>query len=185
MAEIQVKGTVLRGFLKDIKTSYPKGIPGFLELIPEEPRSCYFAQRIMHVGWYPYAALVLLLDTYYEHVGRRNRRSVFELGARGADRDLGSTLQVMTWLTKPHIVGQRAQSVWKQKYNRGEMTVAESWDDGFRLELTEFPEVHHLNCELICGYIQGFGLRWRKTFSAKHDRCVHRRDPLCSFVASW
>ena len=185
MTDIKVKGAVLRGFLREIKETSHGGIARFLELVPGDRRDRLFAERFLHVGWYPYEILEVLLETYFNQVARGNRSALFDLGIRSAQRDLGSAFQVLSWLTKPHVVGERSETIWQQKYNRGEMKLVESWDDGFRLELRGFPEIHRLNCEMVCGYMQGFGVRWRKEFRASHDRCVHRGAGLCSFVGQW
>jgi hypothetical protein len=90
----KVKGVVLRGALKDVKESFPGGIPAFLDRLPGEARGEFFAVKIVHGMWYPYAGFVALLKAFHFLVGRGRTGAVTDLGMRAAERDLGTLLKI-------------------------------------------------------------------------------------------
>jgi|FaiFalDrversion3_1042247.scaffolds.fasta_scaffold16170_2 hypothetical protein len=183
--QAQVRGTVLRGVFKDVKEMMPGGVSAFMAHMPVSDRQEYFAKEIRHIQWYPYRALVVLLETYYQHVARYNPQKIVEMGIRAAQRDLTTIMKIYGVLTSPFTVGERSQLIWAQKYSKGEMVLVRKWDNGFDLELRGFPDIHRLNCLLVTGYIEGFGYNWRKTYRTTHEHCVHLGHATCVFHSVW
>ncbi|MCS7312113.1 MAG: hypothetical protein NZ742_04270 [Acidobacteria bacterium] len=183
----QVRGTVLRGVLRHVhvKETVPGGVPVYMTYLSSKDHEEYFSKNILHTQWYPYAALVVLLQAYYQHIARYRDQKIIELGIFAAHRDLTATLKAYSLITSPFAVGARSRLIGSQKYSVGQMVMARKWDAGFDLELRGFPEIHRLNCLMVTGYIEGFGKNWRSTYHTTHDRCVHRGDPVCNFRSVW
>ncbi len=183
-SQMKVKGTLLRGIFRDIKETFPGGIPEFLNQLTEEEREP-LKKQFLHNLWYPYETYIHLIAMALKIIGKGDIHYVDELAFRSAKRDLGTLFKLITLLTDPHIVAKRASIIWKQKFSRGNLVQADKTERGFVLEVVDFPEIHPLHCRIIKGYIEGVGNNWFKSFQAEKIGCVHQGHATCRYRCTW
>lgn len=184
----ELKGSGLRGVLKDAKERCDGGIPALIEALPSDIREAHFSQPILHARWYPYEAFGALLDAHVHVVGRGNPQEISDLGGRMAARDFNTLLKIYSKLSSPQRLAGVPNRVWSQRFRDAGHATSEPGAKGerrFRFTIDGFPGIHPLHCHLLTGYGLAAGLRWAETFTNTHDRCVHRGDNECSFLSEW
>ena len=181
----ELKGTILRGVLRDAKENLPGGIDRLMQgVAPTIVETC-FATNIIHGSWYSYEAFAALLEAYSKAPGFSGPDAFVNLGKRLAERDLTSLLKVYAMVASPVRLADVPQKVWTQRFRNAGSGSTEKGESSFRFTITGFPDIHRLHCELLTGYGLDTGLRKSKSFATVHDRCVHKGDAACSFLSSW
>lgn len=180
----EVKGSVLRGVLRDAKDR-PGGIVALMERIPEEKREEFFGSKIYHGFWYSYEALAVLFDAYREGMGSVDADAIRATGARMAQRDMTTLLKAYSMVVTPSRLAAIPVRIWEQRFRNAGRSDSERGDRSFRFTISDFPEMHPMLCEILTGYGQQVGLQKTKDFKNTHDRCIHRGDPDCSWLTTW
>ena len=183
MAEL--KGTILRGMLRDAKENFPGGIDQLMQGVDPAIVETHFATNIIHGSWYPYEAFAALLEAYSKAPGFAGPNAFVDLGKRMAERDLTSLLKVYAMVASPLRLAEVPQKVWSQRFRNAGTCRTEKEETSFRFTITGFPGIHRLHCQLLTGYGLDTGLRKAKSFATVHDRCVHKGDSVCSFLSTW
>jgi len=183
-SKAELKGAVLLGLLRDAK-SMPGGIPSLMESIPADVRANYFSSSIVHGKWYNYGALAALIDAYSRIPGHSGAAAFQELGARMAERDFTSLLKIYAMVATLARLADVPRQVWVQRFRQAGVASSELGDRSFRFTISDFPEIHPMQCEILTGYGGAVGRQKDKGFATVHDRCVHRGDPDCSWNSTW
>jgi hypothetical protein len=181
----ELKGSILRGVLRDTKEFVRGGIPRVMEELSPEIREATFGQNIFHGMWYPYAAFAALLEAYGKAAGAAGPSTYHQLGMRMADRDFNTLLKAFAMVSGPARLADVPRKVWVQRFRGAGTANSEPGDTSFRFTISGFPDIHPMHCELLTGYGLASGRNKTSAFTNKHDRCVHRGDQHCSWLSRW
>ena len=181
----EVRGAVLRGILKDAKHSYAGGARGLVQSLPEDVRNDYFRSPIAAGGFYPYEVFATLIETYADLISPGQPKVMQEVGARTAQFDFNTLTKAYAALSSPIRIADMPSRLWAQRFKDAGSAASEKGETHFRFTIYEFPQIHRLHCEILTGYGRFSGEQFNKNFTNTHDRCVHRGDPDCSFLAKW
>ncbi len=184
ITDAELKGSVLRGVLRDAK-ELPGGVPRLMERVPEEVRKAYFAHNIIHGSWYSYRAFAALLDAYSTMPGHGSAASFKRMGERLAERDFTTLFKAYAMVSSPQRLADIPRKIWVQRFRNAGTAESEPGDRNFRFTIVGFPDIHPMQCEALSGYGQAVGRRKTASFTTVHDRCVHQGGHECSWLSTW
>ena len=180
----RIKGFALRGLLKSVKDS-GGSIPAVLAGLPEAERAT-FARAIVTSEWYPYAAFVALVRAVDRVQGQGDLTHARDLGRAAANRDLGTTVRIISAVASPRFLIERGHVFWSKYCDTGSLRLDASRDKFFHARLEGFAEIDSAHCLLIEGWLEGLGKALGAVgMAARQVRCVHRGDPICEFEGKW
>lgn len=185
LSTVELKGSILRGVLRDAKESVRGGIPRVMEALPPEIREVDFGRNIFHGMWYPYTAFAALLDGYGRAMGAAGPSVFQQLGMRMAERDFTTLLKAFAMVSGPARLADVPRKIWVQRFRGAGTASSEPGDRSFRFTISDFPGIHPKHCELLTGYGLASGRNKTSAFTNTHDRCVHRGDRDCSYLSRW
>jgi hypothetical protein len=115
----QIKGTAIRGLLKQVKESgHAGGIPAILAELPPASHKT-FDHRILASGWYPYDSYGDLLTVVHRRLHGERSDDLVDLGRWLAKQDAGTTLKIFALFASVETMLQRGQFFWPRHCDTG------------------------------------------------------------------
>lgn len=109
-----------------------------------------------------------------------------EIGAFGAETNMGTWRAIAHRLLSPRTILNIAAGLWGHHYDGGRLEVHATGDAGVHVILANFPEPHRVHCLAIEGWIEKtISLGRPRTVRVRHVKCRLDGAPACEFAADW
>lgn len=136
--------------------------------------------------WVPFGQFVEATDLVCQLFGDGNLALCRDIGAFGAEANMGVWRAFIHRILSPQTVLSIAGGLWSHHYEGGRLHATPEGEHGVCLRLLEFPTPHVTHCLSIEGWL-------RRTLELGRPRVVRvamracrlRGDPACEFFGEW
>ena len=142
--------------------------------------------RPVNTSWIGYDLYVRFMIQADRTLARGELRLLEESGVFGANTDLSGVYKIFISFTSPQFIIDRAERVWRQYFDRGQLKVVTHDKNHVTLEIRDVPDmprhhdVYHLGYMSQCLVMSG-----AKDVKGDHPRCMARGDDHCAFEFRW
>lgn len=187
-AKPEASGRAFLGVIRHIKETYGNDALAAAVADAGEPTSAVLRDRILHSGWYPYAAFSNFLTALENRFGEGKEDFGRRLGASSGVQDIHSVFRIYLAIASPERLIRGCSKVWPSYYRHAGTMEAVAWKPELTtLRITGFDSMAPVHCRLMEGWMiatmDALGLRVDE--NGRETLCVARGDPHHEFSCSW
>jgi hypothetical protein len=183
-----IKGT---GLVDAVEYFEKVGGPGGLEKVKTalnpQVRAKLFAQSLLPVSWYDYAAYMEFILTASKLLGKEKSEEVlYNMSVYQAQKVLNGVYRAFFRILTTEFVLKRFAHLWRLSYDAGDITILEDKKGHIEVKLANFPDIpprHEV--ENLPYFEEIMRLCHCREPKATHPRCIARGDDYCLFVFDW
>jgi hypothetical protein len=175
-----VRGSALLTRVAFVKERYGEdGYKRLLPLLRPETRQV-LTGRLEARSWHPFESFVDLNVRADALFGKGDNRLCFDMGAYGADRNLGTLYRVFFQLGSVSFIMEKAAGLWSQHYDSGRLVSASEGPKLNTLRIEEFAAPHCAHCFSVMGWAaRSVELTGASLVGAQRTGCRNWRDSAC------
>jgi hypothetical protein len=184
--EVRVKGTPVKSFLAFLDQ----------DLSPEQRARVFEAQsgelvdrmrdrQILATEFVPVSVLNQLTIEAARVKGEPMESFARRAGSFAAREAVNTVMRFLVRIFTPDTLLQKASSIWRTVYDRGEMKATRESDGKARVVLNDFPS-EPAGCARITGWMEGMvGLTKVKNPVVRQVKCFSKGAPACEWEITW
>lgn len=109
-----------------------------------------------------------------------------EIGAYGAEANMGPWRSMVHRLLSPKIIFEIAGMLWSHHYDSGRLTTTSPGDREVIVRIEDFPTPHVMHCASIEGWYERTLLFSKpRKVTVRQTACRVSGDPYCAFHGRW
>ncbi len=136
--------------------------------------------------WVDFDLFVEATDLACRQFGDGSTSLAREIGAYGAEANMGPWRTLAHRLLSPKVLFEMAGMLWSHHYDGGRLTTSSPRDRVVIVRLDDFPQPHALHCASIEGWMERT-LKYGKPkrLELAQTACRTRGDAHCEFRSEW